>query len=277
MKLGFASWLLTIALLGFSSYGIYHATSLECHNYRIQPWLIVLYSIIIANRVLYVGLVEGYEIVVNQATFIACMFSAFIILGIFTCIWTIVGTRWVIKELLADDSCISGIDFWTSIFFLVTIYTLFLAFFVLVLYACYAVSKNDDLIKAFKAELNQIYVDQEHVCALDVNKFISKYRALLNAEPIMDIENYILMQYCSKRVKHDDQEEECDVCLVAFEPGDLKTSIDCRHIFHYDCVLGWYKLKSHCPYCRQPFREGLIKAYYANVTERKHAEQNENV
>ena len=46
--------------------------------------------------------------------------------------------------------------------------------------------------------------------------------------------------------------KECGVCLEKFKEGDMVSTIDCFHTFHYSCIDEWGKYKQECPLCRYP-------------------------
>ncbi|CAD8060672.1 unnamed protein product [Paramecium sonneborni] len=53
--------------------------------------------------------------------------------------------------------------------------------------------------------------------------------------------------------------EECCVCLNAYQQDDLIRESICHHIFHDLCLSEWTKKNTSCPVCRQEFSEIEIK------------------
>lgn len=51
--------------------------------------------------------------------------------------------------------------------------------------------------------------------------------------------------------KADSQEDSCTICLVEFEDGDEVCDIECKHLFHKDCIVEWGKVKPECAICRK--------------------------
>ncbi|CAN6335568.1 unnamed protein product [Urochloa humidicola] len=45
-------------------------------------------------------------------------------------------------------------------------------------------------------------------------------------------------------------EEECAVCLEAYEAGDALRTMPCAHAFHQHCIFGWLAVSRLCPLCR---------------------------
>ncbi|CAL5098371.1 unnamed protein product [Urochloa decumbens] len=45
-------------------------------------------------------------------------------------------------------------------------------------------------------------------------------------------------------------EEECAVCLEAYEAGDTLRTMPCSHGFHEHCIFGWLAISRLCPLCR---------------------------
>lgn len=42
----------------------------------------------------------------------------------------------------------------------------------------------------------------------------------------------------------------CVICLEDFKINDNITILQCNHIYHYDCVSGWFMRTPNCPICR---------------------------
>ena len=48
--------------------------------------------------------------------------------------------------------------------------------------------------------------------------------------------------------------ENCSICVSKFEVEERITELECKHIFHTNCVSEWVKYKSECPVCRGPVK-----------------------
>lgn len=265
MQLGIRSWLITTTVLAICSYGIHKATHLDCGKQKLDAWLIVWHSIIITFRLIFIIIMMGHDQARDPNLFVAILFTLSVLLGIFASIWTFIGTGWVIRNVIEGNSCLERFNLWTTVIIIATVYLIYIFFLIVFIYFLIIDSKASALKKIFFAEINRIYVDEQHATTVNIKHFLDKYKEIMAAEPMMDIEKYILLQYCSERVKETDEKTECGVCLIEFEPMDIKTCTNCKHAFHYECIIGWYKLKSYCPYCKQSFRAALLMAYINSV------------
>jgi hypothetical protein len=45
---------------------------------------------------------------------------------------------------------------------------------------------------------------------------------------------------------------ECAICM---SPQTDKSRLDCGHVFCFDCLVSWCRVKLECPTCRQPFSQ----------------------
>ncbi|KAJ4709845.1 E3 ubiquitin-protein ligase RHA2A [Melia azedarach] len=46
---------------------------------------------------------------------------------------------------------------------------------------------------------------------------------------------------------------DCMVCLCTLRDGEQVRKLDCRHVFHKECLDGWlHHLNFNCPLCRSP-------------------------
>ncbi|XP_011017941.1 PREDICTED: E3 ubiquitin ligase BIG BROTHER-related-like isoform X2 [Populus euphratica] len=59
------------------------------------------------------------------------------------------------------------------------------------------------------------------------------------------------------RVKGNDEDEQCYICLAEYEEGDKIRVLPCHHEYHMVCVDKWLKeIHGVCPLCRGDVREG---------------------
>jgi len=56
------------------------------------------------------------------------------------------------------------------------------------------------------------------------------------------------------KVRFDQAEQQnCPICLEAFQRGALLTSLRCQHYFHVDCLGRWFRRSTQCPLCRHDY------------------------
>lgn len=81
---------------------------------------------------------------------------------------------------------------------------------------------------------------------------------LLHAMNIIEPENFrhkngnIVLDIHSHKCTVSEIAKECAVCLEKIKEGDMVSTIDCAHTFHYSCITEWGKYKQECPLCRTP-------------------------
>ena len=54
-----------------------------------------------------------------------------------------------------------------------------------------------------------------------------------------------------------DLDEKCTVCLGPLKKDDMVWELNCKHVFHQDCIKTWLKEYNYkCPVCREEAGEG---------------------
>ena len=43
---------------------------------------------------------------------------------------------------------------------------------------------------------------------------------------------------------------QCSICLCEYEKDDEISHLPCNHIYHPDCIEGWFKNSAKCPVCK---------------------------
>ena len=46
------------------------------------------------------------------------------------------------------------------------------------------------------------------------------------------------------------EKKNCLICLSDFENGDNAIILPCIHLFHYDCIIEWFRSHNTCPVCK---------------------------
>ena len=50
----------------------------------------------------------------------------------------------------------------------------------------------------------------------------------------------------------------CSICMDTLTPSDKICELDCKHAFHYDCIVNWLKIDNSCPICRKQLKSPQI-------------------
>jgi hypothetical protein len=56
---------------------------------------------------------------------------------------------------------------------------------------------------------------------------------------------------CKYNKENFKENSECSICKEEFKENEEVSMIDCKHIFHNNCIEEWGKFKSDCPLCRK--------------------------
>ncbi len=61
-------------------------------------------------------------------------------------------------------------------------------------------------------------------------------------------------------VQASSSQHECCVCLEAMPHGEQVRILPCRHVFHHQCINGWFEQhKFTCPMCKMDLRKHLAE------------------
>ena len=50
-------------------------------------------------------------------------------------------------------------------------------------------------------------------------------------------------------------EKKCCICLSDFKSDDNVSVLNCKHLFHNDCIVEWSMYKINCPVCRENLKQ----------------------
>lgn len=87
-----------------------------------------------------------------------------------------------------------------------------------------------------------------------------------NNEALTKLVSYIPVFTVKKKIKSNEDNIRCTICLSEFEIGEKKSTLPCMHSFHCNCIERWIKKKNYCPICKfkisfENLRESLEKNY----------------
>ncbi|XP_063309119.1 uncharacterized protein LOC134609351 [Pelobates fuscus] len=57
-------------------------------------------------------------------------------------------------------------------------------------------------------------------------------------------------QHIPQEAQGDEDQDECSICLSAFDPGEEIMLLHCGHKFHIECIQMWLQGHCTCPMCR---------------------------
>lgn len=63
--------------------------------------------------------------------------------------------------------------------------------------------------------------------------------------------------------KHENlREEDCAICMDSLKNDrPLRQITLCKHCFHYDCLVDWYKVRKVCPLCKITINRQALRLY----------------
>lgn len=51
-------------------------------------------------------------------------------------------------------------------------------------------------------------------------------------------------------VYQDTDEKVCAICYTQIKCREIVTALECKHIYHTDCISQWFENNTSCPLCR---------------------------
>jgi hypothetical protein len=187
---------------------------------------------------------------------VAIIFILVIVSGLPVMIW----------HTLANTSCCPvnyTVTSWLLVGFLNYI---FLTLFYKVLAIYLKARKNKNKADKMRKGIDKIY-NQAMRNDFDVEAFIKEHGELvINLFKLTDREIEILNEKFVVESKVDqstlpeNERKSCIICLGDFEKGEkIVLHPGCKHTFHDECVLEWFKTKLKCPVCKKPTRSNMLR------------------
>lgn len=50
-------------------------------------------------------------------------------------------------------------------------------------------------------------------------------------------------------------DDKCSICIEKYTLDDIVSVLDCKHIYHTNCIKEWGKYKPECPLCKKKINE----------------------
>lgn len=160
------------------------------------------------------------------------------------------------------------------------------AFFVSFALLCTWLGGSGDEPRPFLRNLQEFYQDPRRMSTSEFNAFLKNYQKAVDSLPLIAYELEIIKNQMSKRKEadiktssenindkiletgnsehgvpsrgRDTWDGECVICLESlrsFEAGQLA----CRHVFHVECLVSWFRVKPRCPCCQMGVRTILME------------------
>lgn len=262
MRMTFYDWLLTF-LIGIMLYdSIKSEKPLNCGNQPINAWMIGIIAVTFIARIVF----HIYNMASILPSFLVTI-SNIILLGLFlfTPIWNVLGTIWVTINATIGNRCLKPAALAIVLLIQLVIYVTLGVFYYLLYKFTMLYYKNQWEKESVIKKLDKLYTNNNEVKKLDLQQFTTKHRVILQSTPLLDLERNIIKDLCSYTASGASVDLECGICLNRIIENELVSRIQCDHVFHYDCLIGWFGVKPLCPFCRKPFREDLLRLYCDSI------------
>lgn len=261
MCTSYSSTLFSALVIYFIYSGIKDYGKMNCAT-PIETWFIGNLFVVLST----IMLVDNLQNLGNFPPFImiAWIFSL-IALVLFIPIWNMLGTYWIIKNLILGNKCLEPISVFLILAGQGMVYFLYLSLFAEGWKKLRAMRKSTEQMRLIGKTLDEMYKGEKQMSKPELTRFISTNQTILEKMNILDIEKEIIKQHCSTLVTEDNPANECTICLSPLEKDQMATRIGCEHLFHYNCLTEWFKMKPNCPICRKPFRPAMLELYLENI------------
>ena len=54
-----------------------------------------------------------------------------------------------------------------------------------------------------------------------------------------------------EKYKSNINQKECVICMESFKENEKIRKLKCSHIFHLNCIDGWFENNKNCPICKK--------------------------
>ena len=197
----------------------------------------------------------------------------FILLIPFYFIWTILGTVWIIQNMVKGNKCLNTTQI---VFMFIGQFIIYFVYFILIGLTILFLKKfynNSKIQEDGKKKLLMFYENEERAKNLEIDLFLNKY-TILEESSILNKEREIILKCCTVDKSKLNDDDNCVICLDRLKNKTECVKIGCSHLFHSECIFDWYKVKPKCPMCKTYFREFLMKKYQESILEKYENIQN---
>lgn len=121
------------------------------------------------------------------------------------------------------------------------------------------------IFKVKKGLLTDLYTKTVYKPVNILRKKLKRLKNDLILLPMVSFEKYLIKEYFTSDVQTKSSDEVCTMCFCEIEEGDEKTTIQCSHSYHFQCICDWYAVKPICPLCLEGFRSTLQERHKENI------------
>lgn len=189
-------------------------------------------------------------------------------LAVFIFVWIVVGYTWLIESWMQDSKSIPiryKILFLGILIIFSQLYLPVIVISVIVLIKVLGWMKKERKKRVMSKKLSMVQ-QKMYNSKFNFMKFQPELTIEFFQQPLQEKETEILGDEFTQKIDdpsnlpHDDL---CPICFNEFAKGDEIMSIPiCKHQYHKDCILPWFKNQNNCPSCRSIIRVNMLKHYH---------------
>ena len=172
--------------------------------------------------------------------------------------WTNLGLFWVIKNHTHGNDCLSPVELVVNYTMIGLVDLSLLVTIIYLIFVCFSSMRRRRVEQEMAVDIQELYDDRKISTLKEVERVLSKYKAIFESKPLDDFELILLIENFNVNPSNT-KFETCSICLGNFEGSKTIVKLVCTHEFDEDCIFKWLKVKSFCPICRVPVRPALFK------------------
>ena len=87
---------------------------------------------------------------------------------------------------------------------------------------------------------------------LNMIENVDEFTTLLNLSPEPTGIKLNKLNSCSKAIiaSEENNEDMCCICQLSLKDEPILRKLECKHVFHLECIDKWFEEKNKCPVCR---------------------------
>lgn len=190
------------------------------------------------------------------------------LLAVFILTWIIVGYTWLIESWIEDTTSIPvryKILFLGILIIFSLQYLPIIVISIIVLIKIVSWQKKQGKKKAMAKKLKKIQ-QKMYNSKFNFMKIQPELTIEFFQQPLQQREIEILQSEFTQKIEDPSflpADSLCPVCFSEFLKDDQVMTVPvCKHQYHKDCILPWFKNQNNCPSCRSVIRVNMIKHYH---------------